>query len=343
MRLSAMVLTPNFEEEFLPVMDQAAFGRALNRRCAAVLSAGFVLTALVAPASASWAAQDTAATGGSDTASGAKAAPRNATAKVKRRFDQTYRLWNSELDRYVVDGNVRYGLWQKHQEGLKRFLKQVEALSEKEYDSFSREEKLAFWLNVYNALIVKTVLDHYPISGKIAQYPKDSFRQIPNDWEAEKFKVMGKDINLYQIEHEKIRRDLSDPRTHFAVVCASRSCGKLFSNPYQGKDLDKQLNEAAQRFLSDSKNIELDPENGVFRVSKIFSWFTLDFASHGSTKPVFPPPGDEEIVAAFIRPYLKEAEQKKLFLILKNLKQVNFDYLPYDWSLNDTATARSNQ
>ncbi|HNG75496.1 MAG TPA: hypothetical protein PLY72_13610, partial [Candidatus Obscuribacter sp.] len=64
------------------------------------------------------------------------------------------------------------------------------------------------------------------------------------------------------------------------------------------------------------------------------------FASHGASKPVFPPPGDEEIVAAFIRPYLKEGEQKKLFLILKNLKQVNFDYLPYDWSLNDTATAR---
>ena len=324
------------------MMELAAIWRGLVSRSTRILFAGIVLTALATENSAVQAAQDTATVVGTDTAGGEKAAlakPSRA-GKIKRRFDQTYKLWNSELDRYVVDGNVNYGLWQKHQEGLKRFLKQVETLSESEYESFSRHEKLAFWLNVYNALIVKTVLDHYPINGKIAQYPKDSFRQIPNDWEAEKFKVMGKDINLYQIEHEKIRRDLSDPRTHFAVVCASRSCGKLFSNPYLGKELDKQLNEAAQRFLNDSKNLELDPENGVFRVSKIFSWFTLDFASRGASKPVFPPPGDEEIVAAFIRPYLKEGDQKKLFLILKNLKQVNFDYLPYDWSLNDTATAR---
>lgn len=326
------------------MMELASSWRGLVSKSTRVLSVGIVLTALATESSTAWAAQDTTAVVGADTAGGAKVdGKRHRAVRVKRRFDQTYKLWNSELDRYVVDGNVNYGLWQKHQDGLKRFLKQVEALSESEYESFSRHEKLAFWLNVYNALIVKTVLDHYPISGKIAQYPKDSFRQIPNDWEAEKFKVMGKDINLYQIEHEKIRRDLSDPRTHFAVVCASRSCGKLFSNPYLGKELDKQLNEAAQRFLNDSKNLELDPENGIFRVSKIFSWFTLDFAAHGAAKPVFPPPGDEEIVAAFIRPYLREAEQKKLFLILKNLKQINFDYLPYDWSLNDTATARLQQ
>lgn len=100
--------------------------------------------------------------------------------KVVRHFDQSYKQYARELSQYVEFGNVHYSKWKEHQAGLDKFLKAIEHLDPKEYESFSRDEKLAFWLNTYNALTIKTVLDYYPIHGTLSQYPPDSFRQIPN-------------------------------------------------------------------------------------------------------------------------------------------------------------------
>jgi len=262
--------------------------------------------------------------------------------KPARKFDQDYALFARELKRFVRDGEIDYSSWQKDQSGLNRFLKNLAELKSSEYETFSREERLAFWLNAYNALMIKSVLDHYPISGKLAHYPADSFRQIPGDWEAQKFMVMGKEITLYDIEHEKIRRDLPDARTHFAVVCASRSCAEIVSRPYKAQTLDEDLDNAAKRFINDDENLLLDVEGRRFKVSKIFSWFTLDFAGKSGALNKFPPPSDQEIIAGYIMPFLTDENRKKLVLLFKNLPEVQFDYMPYDWSLNDAKTAKTN-
>lgn len=259
-------------------------------------------------------------------------------------WDHDYVLWGKQLSRFVADGNVHYKDWQKHQEGLIAFLKSADRLPAEEYNSFSREERIAFWINLYNALCIKTVLDNYPIHGKVAQYPADSFRQIANDWEAEKFNVMGTSITAYTIEHEKLRKDAKEPRIQFAVCCASRSCGRIQTQPYLPGTLETQLEEATVRFLRDKKNVRIctTPDKESFMVSKIFSWFTLDFARRaGFSKMQFPPPSDEEIIASYIRPYLIDSDKSNLDLVMKKRLedperfQVKFDYLPYDWSLND--------
>ncbi|MBX9937928.1 MAG: DUF547 domain-containing protein [Candidatus Obscuribacterales bacterium] len=260
---------------------------------------------------------------------------------LKRKFDQDYALLARELRHFVRDGEIDYTSWQKDQNGLNRFLKSLAELRSTEYETFSQSERLAFWLNAYNALIIKSVLDHYPISGKLAHYPPDSFRQIPGDWEAQKFTVMGKEITLYEIEHEKIRRDLPDARTHFAVVCASRSCAEIVARPYKAQTLDEDLDSAAKRFINDDENLLLDVPGRRFKVSKIFSWFTLDFAGKSGALNKFPPPSDQEIIAGYIMPYLTDENRNKLVTLLKNLPEVQFDYMPYDWSLNDAKTAKA--
>ncbi|MBK7750830.1 MAG: DUF547 domain-containing protein [Candidatus Obscuribacter sp.] len=262
--------------------------------------------------------------------------------KIVRHFDQDYKAYARELSQYVEFGNVHYNKWKAHQIGLDKFLKAIEHLDPKEYETFSRDEKLAFWLNTYNALTIKTVLDYYPIHGTLSQYPPDSFRQIPNDWESVQFKVMGSGITLYAIEHEKIRRDLADPRTHFAEVCASRSCAQITKEPFIGAKLQTQLDDATRRFMADSDNILIDPAKDTFMASKIFSWFTLDFAPRGALKPVsgnaFAPPQDEDIIADYVTPFLSDS-QKKALAQVRQAKPMHFDYLPYDWALNDADNA----
>ncbi len=267
-------------------------------------------------------------------------------ATPARHFDQDYKQFGHELKQYVEFGNIHYNNWKAHQAGLDKFLKSIEHLDPKEYETFSRDEKLAFWLNTYNALTIKTVLDYYPIHGTLPNYPPDSFRQIPNDWECVQFKVMGSGITLYAIEHEKIRLELPDPRTHFAEVCASRSCAQITAEPFVGAKLQKQLEDATRRFMADSDNIQIDAKKDSFMASRIFSFFTLDFAKKGAAKPAngkaFVAPQDEEIIADYVTPFLNE-NQKQALAKVRQAKPMHFDYLPYDWALNDADKAGTSK
>lgn len=261
--------------------------------------------------------------------------PTCSAAFAAAKFDQNYSLFRRDLERYVEKGDVHYRLWQKNQDRLKLFLKSLETLSPEEFETFTPDQKHAFWLNVYNALTIKVVLDHYPIHGNSTQYPANSFRQIPGDWENGKFNVMGKEISLYDIEHDKLRREVHDPRSHFAVVCAANSCAHLNRKPYLGSHLQNQLEEATRRFLRDPNNLSFDKKRSTFMVSKIFSWFTLDFAAKaGYTKMPFPPPADEDIIIDYTRAYMPSDLYNEVNELRKQ-KRLKFDYLPYDWGLND--------
>lgn len=250
-------------------------------------------------------------------------------------FDFTYTAWGKELAKYVENGNVHYKRWKEDQGGLDHFLDQVAHLSPAEFSRLSPDDRKAFWLNVYNALTIKVVLEHYPISGNDKQYPPNSFRQIRSCWESKKFNVMGLPTTLYDIEHERLRHDFRDPRIHFAVVCASRSCAKLSPEPFVGKILDERLDQCTRDFFADPHNLAVDPVSGMVGVNKIFSWFTLDFAAKaGFTHKQFPPPLDEEIIASYVSFYVPIEERNVIAGYLKN-DQLKLDYLPYDWALND--------
>lgn len=248
-------------------------------------------------------------------------------------FDQSHAALTRQLERFVEGRQVRYREWQNNRQGLDDYLKSLAEISPSEYESFNRNQKKALWINAYNALAIKIVLDHYPISGKKSYFPANSIRQIPDVWESFHTEVAGRRVCLYSLEHDIIRREFHDPRMHFAVVCASKGCPAIVKQAYSGEELEEQLESARKRFFSNTNNLQLLPEKHTIRVSHLFKWFPLDFAkAAGMTGASFPPPSDDEIIAAYVLANV-HADNKESF----KQKKTKVEYLPYDWSLNDAA------
>jgi hypothetical protein len=258
-------------------------------------------------------------------------------APATQHFDLHYRRYGRELSKYVEgdSGLVHYRLWQKDQAGLEDFINSLATLDQAVYEKYDVQERLAFWLNVYNALAIKSVLDHYPIKTTVDYFPQSSIRQFNDGWEVLKFEVMGQPITLYDIEHNRLRLGFRDPRVHFAVASASIDSARISKEPFVAAGLDQRLDNLTRQFFAQPNNFAFDPDKGTVRVSKIFSWFTLDFASKaGYGKMVFPPPKDEDIILSYISLYLPEDRRQALDKARQE-RRLSFDYLPYDWALND--------
>ena len=167
----------------------------------------------------------------------------------------------------------------------------------------NKAEKLAFYINVYNILALKMVVEHWPL---------DSIKDVGNllnpVWSKPAGNIGGNTVSLEDIEH-KILRTMGEPRIHFAIVCASVSCPDLLNLPYTSLKLDAQLDKQVQQFLNNAdKGLRIS--NDRIQISKIFNWFEKDFQSAGG-------------VEAFIRRYRSD---------LPNLPfKANIDY---DWNVN---------
>jgi hypothetical protein len=168
----------------------------------------------------------------------------------------------------------------------------------------SREEKLAFYINAYNILAIKTVLDHWPVESI-----KDAGSLLNPVWKRPTGEVGGRTFSLDEIENDILRKQ-DEPRIHMAIVRASKSCPDLRPEPYTAAKLDEQLNAATDAYLNNpTKGLKV--EKKAVRVSKIFDWFERDFEPMGG-------------VEAFIRSHHED--------LPKGLR-IKAD-LPYDWSLN---------
>lgn len=137
-------------------------------------------------------------------------------------------------------------------------------------DKWTKEDKLAFWINAYNALTIDLILRNYPVN---------SIKDIKNPWDQRLWKFGDKWYNLNDIEHQILRK-MDEPRIHFAIVCASFSCPKLQNEVFTSVNLEKQLTSATKEFLNDSKRNEISASN--LKLSKIFQWFAKDFKQEGS-------------------------------------------------------------
>ncbi|HEY9787292.1 MAG TPA: DUF547 domain-containing protein [Candidatus Obscuribacterales bacterium] len=251
-------------------------------------------------------------------------------------FDKSHKLFTDDLAKYVDGELVAYKSWKQERKRLDRYVDTLSSLQAKDYERLKAKDKKALWINAYNAFTVKLVLDHYPIKGTSPYYPSDSLRQIPDVWEAFYITIGGRKVNLYEIEHGILRSQLRDPRTHFAVVCAAKGCAHLRKQAYTGANVEAFLAEDVHRFIEDPRNVRFDFERKVVNVSKLFSWFPLDFASAvGMGKVSFPPPSDDEIVLRYIVAN-SGPEVRKRFGEDAAFKQYKVVYQPYDWSLNDS-------
>jgi len=187
----------------------------------------------------------------------------------------------------------------------------------------SKNEKLAFWINAYNAFTIERILSSYPIEsindlhrgGRILAHIFGT-----TVWD-EKFIVINKKkYSLNDTEHEIIRKQFKDPRVHFALVCASISCPQLRSEAYEGYKLESQLDEQARIFFTDSTKNKFDIKNRVAYLSKILDWYESDFADN-----------DKQLLK-FVSRYVQTDLRKD---IQSNIDSWKIEYLDYNWDLND--------
>ena len=209
-----------------------------------------------------------------------------------------YKNYASFLKKYVTNsGNVNYDKIKINKSELESIADQL--TDTKPTDKWSKNEKMAYYINVYNVFTIKSIVDNYPVK---------SIKDITNVWE-KKIIPQGKVLySLSEIEN-KILRKMDDPRIHFAINCASFSCPKLENEVYIADKLDKQLDAGAKEFINDkSKNLITASE---IKLSNIFDWYSSDFKNDGS-----------------IIDYLNKYSNTKIE------KKAKTRFLDYNWSLN---------
>ena len=245
-----------------------------------------------------------------------------ADAARRKTFDQL-------LDLYVRNGDVYYRALKAERAKLDGYLNQVASASAAK---MSREEQMAFWLNAYNAIVLRTVVDHYPISGHSPEYPQKSIRQIPGAFERLQHRVAGKMLTLDQIEKD-VLPTFNDPRVYFALGRGAIGSGRLRSEAFVPARIEDQLSDIAAECVQRGQCVQVEPESGKVTASAIFSWREKDFSAAYADKapqvltdrsPI------ERAVIAFVYPKLLNAEKD---LVARNTFQLV--YKPFDWTLND--------
>lgn len=223
-------------------------------------------------------------------------------------------IWDGLLRAHGREGGLDYAGLAADEADLDRYL---ESVRRADPASMPPARALAFWINAYNAVVAKFVLERYP--------GLESVRDVDGFFDELTFPVAGAERTLDEIETEA--RDSGDARVHFAVVCASTSCPDLLAEAYVGERLDEQLESQTRVFLADeAKGLRFDAAKEDLYLSSIFKWYAGDFTG-GST-----------VVAFFARGKVVEwvLEHLPAELALQiEAADPSVTYLDYDWSLND--------
>lgn len=247
----------------------------------------------------------------------------------------SYVPYANALQAFVTpDGLVRYKALKEKRAGLDAFIKTIEQLHPSVYEEWSENEKVAFWLNAYNAHVLRIILNHYPIKSSILKsvvFPKNSIQQISGVFSGLKFTVMGKTTTLDDIEHNTLRKKFSEPRIHLALVCAALSCPPLRNEPFTAEKLNAQLDDQTKNFLGNAKKFKIDRASGLVYLSSIFKWFGEDFLKTFKPKSGYGKhSAKEKSVLHFISVFMNKNDRE--FLEKGNYE---IQYLKYDWTLNE--------
>jgi hypothetical protein len=225
------------------------------------------------------------------------------------------------LKKHVVKGMVDYDAFAESG-SFKDYLKSLEAA---DVSKLSDRERLAFWINAYNAYTIALINKHEE-RASIRSINKDAgLVKAKGPWKEPIVKAAGKTYSLDEVENEIIRKQWREPRIHFALVCAAMSCPPLRSEAYTGAKLDAQLDSQGRAFVPDpARGSRVDVKARTVHASKIFDWYKEDFG------------GSKEAIGRFIAQYHAESPEKQLLLS----GDFDLDYLEYDWTLNSRYLAR---
>jgi len=182
-------------------------------------------------------------------------------------FDHT--IFNNLLSENISEkGETDYKGFIKNKAIFKLYLT---SLSENiPTEKWPNEDKLAYWMNTYNAFTIKLIIDNYPTK---------SIKDIKNAWDSRFFKLGNKWYNLSDIEH-KILRKMNDPRIHFGINCASFSCPPILNKAFSASNVNKELDFLAHQFINDVTRNNISEDS--IQLSKIFQWYAKDFKTEGS-------------------------------------------------------------
>jgi len=222
----------------------------------------------------------------------------------------SHEIWDALVQQHVNadDGLVDYKGFIQDSTRLNEYL---ELLSNHHPNDkhWNRDERLAYWINAYNAFTVKLIVDHYPVES--IKDIKNGIPFVNTVWDIKFIEIEGEEYDLNNIEHGIIRPRFEEPRIHFAVNCASISCPKLRNRAYTADKLDAQLTQQARDFLSDESKNQLS--SNQVKLSKIFTWYGGDFKKDGQT------------IIDYINQYASTEVNKG----------AEIEYMDYNWALNE--------
>jgi Protein of unknown function, DUF547 len=180
--------------------------------------------------------------------------------------------------------------------------------------TYNRFEQMAYWINLYNALTVRLVLDHYPIAS-IRDIDDEPRPLSGGPWDEPLVEIGGTPVSLNDILHRILRPIFNDPRVHYAVSCAALGCANLQPEPFRGAELDRQLSKAAMAYVNHPRCVSVKDDD--LELSSLYRWYRDDF---GGTD------------AAVIH-HLMGLANPPLAMSLQQFDRVGAD--GFDWRLND--------
>lgn len=232
--------------------------------------------------------------------------------------------WAAFLSRYLETGSdgVNRVAYQRvtpdDAAALKTYIDQLAATA---ISGYARPEQMAYWLNLYNALTVQVILEHYPVESiRDIDISPGLFSDGP--WGKKLVNIEDEAVSLDDIEHQILRPIWQDPRIHYAVNCASIGCPNLQPAPFEPDMLDAQLDDAAIEFVNHRRGVDI--ADGRVTVSSIYSWFEEDFGSN-----------DQGVIA-----HLKAYAEPDLAMKLEAVSSISGH--DYDWQLNDARSTRGS-
>jgi len=247
-------------------------------------------------------------------------------AQANEGFDHRHRAWGELLEKHVVwrEGGVAsavdYPGFVADKTALASYLADLSAVSETDYNRWSKDHQLAFLINAYNAFTIKLILDHWPLESI-----KDIGGWFRSPWKMRFFTLLGKGRHLDWIEHEVIRKpgNFNEPRIHFAVNCAAIGCPALRPEAYVGERLSSQLEDQTRRFLADRSRNRVDGD--ILRLSSLFNWYREDFERGWQ---------GVESLADFLLPHAQTLGIPPSNQDRQSFDQLPLEFLDYDWRLN---------
>jgi len=240
-------------------------------------------------------------------------APRPVRPAAASPFDHA--AFDSLLRRHVRGGDVDYRGWHGRPADRAALDAYLARLAAADTTGWPRAEQLAFWINAYNAITLGSVLDAWPVESITKIRPTLGVLPGNGVWK-QKHRVAGHDVSLDDIEHATLRRHFAEPRIHFAVNCAAKSCPPLLPAAFTGRGLEAQLDRVTERFIR-SPRYNATGRAKPWALSKIFEWYGEDFTAAAGSVP------------AYVLRYLPAEQARGV-----DPAKVRWTARTYDWSLN---------